>query len=97
VYGPELVPNPVTRTAYDEPGKAGMETRDCIPHASSFAAAHMNIDEFVGHRTPGIKGVDTTSSVSHVVPVHVSSVRVPPKGAFLGMLTISIFSPTEDA
>jgi len=86
----------VTITAYDAPGEAGSETSDCNPHLSSFAAAHVNIEEFVGHRIPADKGVETTSSVSHVVPVHVSTVNIPPGLANIGMFTISIFSPVAE-
>jgi hypothetical protein len=70
-----------------------MEMRDCVPQASSLAAAHV---KFMGQRTPCINGGETMSSVSHVVPVQVSNVKVPPMGALLGTFTISIFSPTED-
>ena len=54
------------------------------------------MDEFVGQRVPGGRGVDTMSSVSQVVPVQVSNVRVPPSGAVMGRDTTTRFSPVAE-
>jgi len=54
------------------------------------------MDELVGHRIPCGRGVETISWVSHVVPLHVSSVRVPPRGAFIGRDTTTRFSPPAE-
>jgi len=54
------------------------------------------MDEFVGQRIPCGRGVDTMSSVSQVVWLHVSSVRVPPGGALIGRDTTIRFSPVAE-
>ena len=56
----------------------------------------MNIDELVGHRIPSGRGGEIMSWVSQVVPVHVSKVRVPPKGAFMGRDTTIRLSPPAE-
>ena len=69
-------------------------TRDCMPHESSFATAHVNPAALLGHM-PFWSAEDTMSSVSQVVPVQVSTVKDPPAVAEDGTVRTTRFSPVS--